>query len=254
MPASPRDKIKRLAVACVRRGSFLSLCLYVLGLVVASLAPSLARDVYVDENAFLVGSTRATFDDVDGARAVDYVESLTKITFDARSRARTTRERLEWVLNALDERGFESYKSWLDGAGGLFNVHGVARAARGNGRESMALVTVLGDGDADAEAATIGLALRAFEKIGRAPWLAKDLMWVCVDGSRGEIDGTMAWLKTYYSSSVGDLGGGFERAGGDTAGVCVSRGKPRCRGVGGARQVGGLEWGISESRHIYDVS
>jgi GPI-anchor transamidase subunit GAA1 len=213
MSASPREKIKRLAVACVRRGSFISLCLYVLGLVVASLAPSLARDVYVDENAFLVGSTHATFDDLDGARADDYVETLTKITFDARSRARTTRERLEWVLNALDERGFESYKSWLDGAGDLFNVHSVARAARGNGRESMALVTVLGDGDADAEAATVGLALRAFEKIGRAPWLAKDLMWVCVDGSRGEIDGTMAWLKTYYSSSVGDLGGGFERAG-----------------------------------------
>ena len=131
MSASPREKIKRLAVACVRRGSFISLCLYVLGLVVASLAPSLARDVYVDENAFLVGSTHATFDDLDGARADDYVETLTKITFDARSRARTTRERLEWVLNALDERGFESYKSRLDGAGDLFNVHGVARAARG---------------------------------------------------------------------------------------------------------------------------
>ena len=76
MSASPREKIKRLAVACVRRGSFISLCLYVLGLVVASLAPSLARDVYVDENAFLVGSTRATFDDVDGARADDYVEII----------------------------------------------------------------------------------------------------------------------------------------------------------------------------------
>ena len=128
MSASPREKIKRLAVACVRRGSFISLCLYVLGLVVASLAPSLARDVYVDENAFLVGSTHATFDDLDGARADDYVETLTKITFDARSRARTTRERLEWVLNALDERGFESYKSWLDGAGDLFNVHGSTSA------------------------------------------------------------------------------------------------------------------------------
>lgn len=207
------EKIKCFVVVCVWCGLFILFCFYVFGFVVVLFASSFARDVYVDENVFFVGFMYVMFDDFDGVCVDDYVEILIKIMFDVWLWVWMMCECLEWVLNVFDECGFESYKLWFDGVGDLFNVYGVVCVVWGNGWELMVLVMVLGDGDVDVEVVMVGLALRAFEKIGRVSWLAKDLMWVCVDGLWGEIDGMMVWLKMYYLFSVGDLGGGFECVG-----------------------------------------
>ena len=206
------ERARKLARSLARRANALALALYVLGVASCGLLAHLARDVYVDENAFLLGSTSATLDDEDARRAQNDANELMRAVDVAEDRSTTTRKRLEWINRTLDDAGFESYRSPT--RDGRHNAHTVARATRGNGQESMALVTVLGSGDVEAEAVTIGLALTAFNKIGRAPWLAKDLIWVCVDGEGGnEIDGTMDWLKIYYSTGDGRAAGGFERAG-----------------------------------------
>jgi len=212
LDSSVMSRARKLASALARRAHALALALYVLGVASCGLLAHLARDVYVDENAFLLGYTSTTLDDVDARRAQTDAEELMRAVGVAEDRTTTTRKRLEWINRTLDDAGFESYRSPT--RDGRYNAHAVARATRGNGQESMALITVLGSGDVEAEAVTIGLALTAFDKIGRAPWLAKDLIWVCVDGEGGNaIDGTMDWLKMYYSAGDGRAAGGFERAG-----------------------------------------
>lgn len=214
----------------VLRANRIGILLYLVGLSTVLTYPKLARRIYVDENAFLLGSTGKTFDAADAHAASGYADALEGV-WSERSTSETTVKRLEWITSALDARGFESYyasttafntanESSDENRGGgekkmRMNVHAIARAARGDGRESIALVTPLGKLDPRAEAATVGIALRVFEVVGRAPWLAKDLIWVCVDAKGGEIESTMDWLKTYHSfegKSGVDLGG-FERAG-----------------------------------------
>ena len=221
------DAIKRLQRGVrffVLRADVLALALYLLGVAAVFAYPKLAREVYVDENAFLLGSTREKFDKSDGEIAQSYAHALEVLGVSS-TRKEMTLKRLDWITTKLDASGFESYSSTfnstsarLGDSGGMtrerVNMHAIARATRGSGRESIALVTPMGKLAADAEAATLGLALRTFETIGRAPWLAKDLIWVCVDAEVDDIESMMAWLKTYHSSGNG-LGGNaaFERAG-----------------------------------------
>lgn len=210
----------------VLRANRIGILLYLVGLSTVLTYPKLARRIYVDENAFLLGSTGKTFDAADAHAASGYANALEGV-WSERSTSETTVKRLEWITSALDARGFESYyastafnaanESSDENRGGekkmRMNVHAIARAARGDGRESIALVTPLGKLDPRAEAATVGIALRVFEVVGRAPWLAKDLIWVCVDAEAGEIESTMDWLKTYHSFEGKSVDGGFERAG-----------------------------------------
>jgi len=208
----------------VLRANRIGILLYLVGLSTVLTYPKLARRVYVDENAFLLGSTEKIFNAADANVASGYADALEGV-WSERSTSETTVKRLEWITSALDARGFESYyasttfdanKSSDEGGGErrmMMNVHAIARAARGDGRESIALVTPLGKLDPRAEAATVGVALRVFEVVGRAPWLAKDLIWLCIDAETGEIESTMDWLKTYHSFESRSVDGGFERAG-----------------------------------------
>ena len=58
----------------------------------------LARDVYVDENAFLLGSTSATLDDEDARRAQNDANELMRAVDVAEDRSTTTRKRLEGLI------------------------------------------------------------------------------------------------------------------------------------------------------------
>ena len=200
---------KSLTVRVLGRARTAAVVLYACAIVYVLAYPKLARGTYVDENAFLVGATRGAFDDRDAIAASESADVLRGVLGD--TRAQTTAKRMEWITRALDARGFESYASPAFEGG--VNTHAIARATRGDGRECTVVLTVLGLMDVDAEAATIGLALRVFETVGRADWLAKDLIWVAIDGEHGEIESTMAWLKRYHSPSEGDAREAFERAG-----------------------------------------
>ena len=217
----PSERAIAIASRLIRRSPGVSLALYVLGIVVASVVPRLARDVFVDENAFLLGSLSASFGRTDAETARSYARA-----YDAAVRAgggsRNATLGWDWIAAALDARGFESYASRADSGG--VNAHAIARATRGSGRESFALVTTLGSGDATSEAVTVGAALRVFETVGRAGWLAKDLIWVCVDDSNGDgIESANAWLRMYYSpNDRGASGEPFERAGAITQAFAFS--------------------------------
>ena len=69
------ERARKLARSLARRANALALALYVLGVASCGLLALLARDVYVDENAFLLGSTSATLDDEDARRAQNDAKS-----------------------------------------------------------------------------------------------------------------------------------------------------------------------------------
>jgi len=193
----PAQLAHALITRALQRARALAIVLYACAVLAVAAYPKLARRTFVDENAFLVGATRATFDVRRARDAQSSAKVLAQIL--APHRSETTKRRMDWIARALDKRGFESYAS--PATSGSTNTHAIARAARGDGRECVVLLTPLGTMDVDAEAATIGLALQVFETVGRAEWLAKDLIWLAVDGEQGEVEATMAWLKRYYSPS-----------------------------------------------------
>ena len=86
-----------------------------------------------------------------------------------------------------DDWGRRSEAS-IDNATHGVNVHAVARAARGNGREGIVLATPIGAPGAtlEADAAALALGLVVMRTIAAAPWLAKDVAWLVADGVRAE--------------------------------------------------------------------
>ena len=130
------ERARKLARSLARRANALALALYVLGVASCGLLAHLARDVYVDENAFLLGSTSATLDDEDARRAQNDANELMRAVDVAEDRSTTTRKRLEWINRTLDDAGFESYRSPT--RDGRHNAHTVARATRG-GRDGVIL-------------------------------------------------------------------------------------------------------------------
>ncbi|CEF99002.1 Gaa1-like, GPI transamidase component [Ostreococcus tauri] len=205
--------LKRVTNFIVAHHRVVAVVIYLLGAASTLIVLSLARNVFVDENAFLLNGSPATFDEHDGSVAKSYADAFRDIALNLTSPSDVFEAKMRWVVHSVDARGFESYLT--RGVGGSVIAHAIARATRGNGRESLVLMTTIGRGAESADAVTIGSALRTFERLGRAEWLAKDLIWVCVDGRDGEeIANAMAWLKKYHSPDVrGEDETAFERAG-----------------------------------------
>jgi|AntAceMinimDraft_1070359.scaffolds.fasta_scaffold07650_1 hypothetical protein len=85
------------------------------------------------------------------------------------------------------------------------NLHSVARAPKGSGREGIVLATPIGDAAStpEADAAALGLALALLARLSAAPWLAKDIAWVVPDARwGGGVAGADAWLREYHHPST----------------------------------------------------
>lgn len=82
------------------------------------------------------------------------------------------------------------------------NTVGIIRAPRGDGKESIVMVSpynsqklVLDD------AVSLGLAYSVFSLLSQATWLAKDIVWVASDSRYGEYASVDAWLREYHNPS-----------------------------------------------------
>ena len=101
-------------------------------------------------------------------------------------------------------RGGGDGHSSTDNATGGRNIHSVARAPRGPGREGIVITTPIGDAasTAEADAAALGLGLALFARLAVQPWLAKDLVWLIPDARwGGPVPGVDAWLREYHHPS-----------------------------------------------------
>lgn len=77
---------------------------------------------------------------------------------------------------------------------------GIIRAPRGDGKESIVLVTPYNSDEIElSEATTLGLALSIFSLLSQAAWLAKDIIWLAADTRYGEYNSVSTWLKDYHN-------------------------------------------------------
>ena len=209
----------------IRHHAVASTALYLLGIVAAALYPALARRTFIDENAFLVAQTIVGFDRGDARDALGhYAAALgaARRTSDIDARSDALRG---WLEGELDALGMERYRQdfdldheWISDADDAHpsrsnnattygtNVHTIARAARGSGREGIVLATPIGARGAtpEADAASLALGLVAMRRISSSPWLAKDVAWVVPDArwGPGAVAGADAWLREYHAPTA----------------------------------------------------
>lgn len=93
---------------------------------------------------------------------------------------------------------------------------GIIRAPRGDGKESIVLVTPYNSLSPNAgEALSLGVAYSVFSLLSRVTWLAKDIIWLAADSRYGEQESVAAWLREYYTPT-------FDKSGKSLANLCPS--------------------------------
>ena len=240
----PRDVIVAGLRRVIRHHVAASTALYLLGVLAAALYPALARRTFIDENAFLVAQTTVGFDRRDARDALEHYRAAIDAARTSPGDVHRSDALRGWLEDELDALGMERYRqafaldrhSWtrgdddwgrrsdasIDNATHGVNVHAVARAARGNGREGIVLATPIGAPGAtlEADAAALALGLVVMRTIAAAPWLAKDVAWLVADARWGPGDhgiaATDAWLREYHApgSSAHGAGHRTRRSGG----------------------------------------
>lgn len=106
---------------------------------------------------------------------------------------------------------------------------GIIRAPRGDGKESIVLVTPYNPETLKSnEALSLGLAYSVFSLLSRVVWLAKDIVWLAADSRHGEYASVASWLEEYHnpvfsrdSRSIESTYGVFRRAGTMAAALVV---------------------------------
>ncbi|XP_020571275.1 GPI transamidase component gaa1 isoform X2 [Phalaenopsis equestris] len=87
---------------------------------------------------------------------------------------------------------------------------GIIRAPRGDGKESIVLVTPYNSENVKLnEALSLALAYSVFSLLSRVVWLAKDIVWLAADSRYGEYTSVASWLKDYYNPFFSSDSGKF---------------------------------------------
>ena len=175
----PRDVIVAGLRRVIRHHVAASTALYLLGVLAAALYPALARRTFIDENAFLVAQTTVGFDRRDARDALEHYRAAINAARTSPGDVHRSDALRGWLEDELDALGMERYRqafaldrhSWtrgdddwgrrsdassIDNATHGVNVHAVARAARGNGREGIVLATPIGAPGATLERSASG--------------------------------------------------------------------------------------------------
>lgn len=87
------------------------------------------------------------------------------------------------------------------------NTVGIIRAARGDGKEAIVLVTPYNFESNNLDGAlSLGIMYSVFSLLTRVTWLAKDIIWIVADSRFGEYAPVAAWLKDYHAPLFSSLG------------------------------------------------
>ncbi|KAK1295131.1 hypothetical protein QJS10_CPA16g01167 [Acorus calamus] len=230
--AHPPKKKPRLLV---RLGTFLvshSVAVSVLcclaGLLTLLLLPVLAKNTYVSENALMPGSANPTFSERDVREADGLVEKIMSLKSMG---GETGIELPRLIAQHMADVGAEVYHHEFhpqidqfhplhffsctsNGRMVLYNNScvsaginsvGIARASRGDGKESIILVTPYNAEKLEvSDALSLGLGYSMFAHLSRVSWLAKDIVWLAADSQYGEYGSIAAWLKDYHNPTYTD--------------------------------------------------
>lgn len=236
-----KPPVARKSRLIVRVGSFLvshsvlvSVISCVAGCTALLMLPVLAKNTYVSENALMPGSANPIFSNYHVLEA----NRLVKDIYDKRLlEDRAGMEIVKLIRKHMEDVGTEVYYHTFNSHDIQFhplhffssNLHSVAlqnssgcnlncvspvgiiRAPRGDGKESIVLVTPYNSENIKLnEALSLGLAYSVFSLLSRVEWLAKDIIWLAADSRCGEYASVASWLKDYhnpaFSNDPGKIG------------------------------------------------
>lgn len=220
--------LPKLASLAIRHADFLVVTSCILGLIAFLLLPALAKNTYISENALIPGSASPKFmlqDAVDAAQLARELQVSRHSTTNGPSAVRNFLVKYLVAMGAdfylhpfhppdppfssmhffssqpSPAKGMKtSAKDNLNASQGLgMNIAGILRAPRGEGNEAIVLVTPFdAESLTDTDAFSLGLGLALFHLLSKAPWLAKDIIWLAADSHYGAHTAVSAWLKDYH--------------------------------------------------------
>ncbi|XP_076881938.1 uncharacterized protein LOC143530219 [Bidens hawaiensis] len=192
------------------------------------LLPLLANKTYVSENALMPGSASPMMTDQDVSGASRFINELTTLKSNSQ-RSSIEIPRLI-ALHMANLGGQVSYHNFQNHPNKFHPLHfftspnaesnrvnqsceqhatntvGIIRAPRGDGKESIVLVTPYNPVNlTQNEATSLGIAYSVFSLLTRVTWLAKDIIWLAADSRFGQYNSVSAWLKDYHTPSFGGI-------------------------------------------------
>lgn len=189
---------ERLGAGAARRAGPLAGALAAAGGAALLALPVFAREAFLDENALLAGAAAPALGAQHAALGVAAADAAAAaLANGADPCGRAMAVAAPWLT--LPPRGLDLPGSAAGSAGVAV---GGARAPRGDGSEALALVTPVRPGAGGTDALAAAAAVMA--ALGQAPWLAKDVLWLCVAAPQGEAgaasegDAVHAWLHEYH--------------------------------------------------------
>ncbi|PWA38543.1 Gaa1-like, GPI transamidase component [Artemisia annua] len=237
MTSSPEDDhpkpkqrpIIRLVIFIIAHSFLFCVACTVAGVLALLLLPVLAKKTYVSENALMPGSASPMISDQDVSGATRFINELNSLTLKSPT-AGIEIPRLI-ALHMANLGGEVSYHKFQNQPNKFHPLHfftspdaeanignsscesyatntvGIIRAPRGDGKESIVLVTPYNPVNlSQNEALSLGIAYSAFSLLTQVSWLAKDIIWLTADSRFGQYNSVAAWLRDYHTPSFGGVG------------------------------------------------
>lgn len=221
--------IVRLGVFIISHSIFFSVVCCISGVLALLLLPVLAKNTYISENALMPGSASPILSNQDVSDGSRLVKELTSVRSKPEDMGMESRRLIAQYMSDL---GAEvSYHKFHPGLNQFHPLHffsgpdarsiqenlsclsygvntvGIIRAARGDGKEAIVLVTPYNSESNNLDGAlSLGIMYSVFSLLTRVTWLAKDIIWVVADSRYGEYASVAAWLKDYHTPLFSNLG------------------------------------------------
>ncbi|XP_010492962.1 PREDICTED: glycosylphosphatidylinositol anchor attachment 1 protein isoform X2 [Camelina sativa] len=216
--------IVQLGIFLVAHSPVFSVVFSAAGVLALLILPLLAKNTYISENALMPGSARSMLSNRDVSDGSKLVKDIKNYRLNHEGQVQ------KLIGKYMSEMGAEVYYQKFHPEGNQFhplhffsgpdsytlldnvscasygvNVAGIIRAPRGDGKESIVLVTpydFINGGDY--EALSLGITGTLFSLLARVTWLSKDIIWLVADSRYGDYRPVAAWLTEYHSPSFKD--------------------------------------------------
>ncbi|KAK9678008.1 hypothetical protein RND81_11G181500 [Saponaria officinalis] len=218
----PTRPLVRIVLLLMSHRVIVSFLCCIAGVVALLILPILAKKTYISENALMPGSANPMLSGQDVADAnklvteimglksqgnaagIEIPSILVKRVLDLGAEASQFQFHAQpnkfHPLHFFSGPGHELAHQNTTCSWPAVSTVGIIRAPRGDGKESIVLVTPYNPLKPDAgEALSLGLAYSVFSLLTQVTWLAKDIIWLAADSRFGEHESVDAWLREYYS-------------------------------------------------------
>lgn len=237
-PAKPTPRpIIRIGLFLMSHNLLVSVVCCAAGVLALLFLPVLAKNTYISENALMPGSASPMLSSEDVSVASKFVNRILNLNSRSVSSGIEIRKlMIEHIIAMGGEANYHKFQSETNSVHQLhffaspdpgvmeenfscssysINTVGIIRAPRGDGKESIVLVTPYNPRKITlGEALSLGIAYSVFSLLSRVTWLAKDIIWLAADSQNGEYAAVASWLRDYHRP----LFGGLKK---DDYGICL---------------------------------